>query len=106
MENLNTQPGQAATGTVTDAAVPASAAAATPAAADATAVSRALPRAGLATDSTPHCACGTPQHPDHVEKRHGITLERYDCPRRRWWNAWQHPHSWMPPRDPVTHHHP
>jgi len=44
-------------------------------------------------------------HPDHVEKHRGLLLERYSCPRRAWWNFFLHPHSWMQPRDPVTHHH-
>ncbi|HSU14912.1 hypothetical protein [Longimicrobium sp.] len=55
--------------------------------------------------TTPHCHCGHPMHPEHVEKRRGLMLERYCCPRRRWWNFMLHPHVWMQPRDPVTHHH-
>ena len=48
-----------------------------------------------------YCACGTPLHPDHVEKHRGLMLERYSCPRRRWWNATWHPHTWMEPREGV-----
>lgn len=48
-----------------------------------------------------HCRCGTPMHPDHVEMHHGKRLERYSCPRRRWWNAMWHPHAWMEPREGV-----
>lgn len=58
-----------------------------------------------AAPGTPHCNCGTPMHPDHIEMHRGTLLERYACPRRRWWNFPMHPHSWMTPRDPVTHHH-
>jgi hypothetical protein len=58
-----------------------------------------------APPSTPHCRCGTPMHPEHVEKHRGLLLERYSCPRRAWWNFFLHPHSWMQPRDPITHHH-
>jgi hypothetical protein len=50
---------------------------------------------------TPYCHCGTPLHPDHVEKHRGQLLERYSCPNRRWWNALWHPHAWMEPRDNV-----
>jgi len=50
---------------------------------------------------TPYCRCGSPQHPDHVEKHRGRLLERYSCPNRRWWNALLHPHAWMEPRDPT-----
>jgi hypothetical protein len=50
---------------------------------------------------TPHCRCGTPMHPEHVEKHGGKTLERYCCPRRRWWNGMLHPHSYMEPREGV-----
>lgn len=48
-----------------------------------------------------YCGCGHPMHPDHVEKRHGMMLERYSCPQRRWWNAWHHPHAWAVPREGV-----
>jgi hypothetical protein len=47
------------------------------------------------------CSCATPLHPDHLEKRRGVMVERYTCPRRRWWNAWMHPHAWMEPREGV-----
>jgi hypothetical protein len=46
-----------------------------------------------------YCGCGHPMHPDHLEERRGVMLERYTCPRRRWWNAWHHPHAWMAPRE-------
>ena len=49
-----------------------------------------------------YCGCGHPMHPDHVEKRRGIMLERYSCPQRRWWNAWHHPHAWAVPRERVS----
>ena len=48
-----------------------------------------------------YCGCGHPMHPDHLEKRRGVMLERYSCPRRRWWNHLAHPHAWMEPRDGV-----
>lgn len=51
---------------------------------------------------TPHCRCGTPLHPDHVEKHGGKMLERYDCPNRRWWNSMFHTRAWMEPRDGVS----
>ncbi|HET7459833.1 MAG TPA: hypothetical protein VFJ82_01245 [Longimicrobium sp.] len=50
----------------------------------------------------PHCRCGTPLHPDHVEMHRGKLLERYSCPRRRWWNHLWHPHAWMEPREGVA----
>jgi hypothetical protein len=48
-----------------------------------------------------YCRCGYPLHPDHIEQRHGKTMERYSCPERRWWNYWLHPHAWMGPREHV-----
>jgi hypothetical protein len=48
-----------------------------------------------------YCGCGHPMHPEHLEKRRGVMLERYHCPQRRWWNAWHHPHAWMAPRENV-----
>jgi len=45
------------------------------------------------------CRCGHPMHPDHLEKRRGVMMERYSCPQRRWWNALHHPHAWMAPRE-------
>lgn len=48
-----------------------------------------------------YCTCGTPMHPDHLEKHRGLMLERYGCPNRRWWNAMWHPHAWMEPRGGV-----
>ena len=53
----------------------------------------------------PHCRCGLPMHPDHVEEHRGERAERYTCPRRRWWNFWRHHHAWMKPRDANTHRH-
>lgn len=48
-----------------------------------------------------YCRCGTPMHPNHLEKHRGMMLERYSCPNRRWWNAFWHPYTWMEPRDHV-----
>jgi hypothetical protein len=48
-----------------------------------------------------YCGCAHPMHPDHLEKRRGIMMERYSCPRRRWWNHLAHPHAWMAPREGV-----
>jgi hypothetical protein len=50
----------------------------------------------------PVCACSTPMHPDRVDHKGGMALERYGCPRRRWWNAWWHPHAWLQPRAGVA----
>jgi len=53
-------------------------------------------------DQHPHqlyCRCGHPLHPDHIEMHRGMKLERYSCPKRRWWNAYWHPHAWMEPRE-------
>jgi hypothetical protein len=49
----------------------------------------------------PHCRCGTPLHPEHLEKHRGVMLERYDCPNHRWWNSMFHTQTWMEPRDGV-----
>jgi hypothetical protein len=38
-------------------------------------------------------------HPDNLEEKNGIKLERYSCPQRRWWNAWHHPRAWMAARE-------
>jgi hypothetical protein len=48
-----------------------------------------------------YCRCGRPMHPDHLEKRRGVMMERYSCPVERWWNTWMHPHAWMAPREGV-----
>jgi hypothetical protein len=48
-----------------------------------------------------YCGCGHPLHPDHLEKRRGVMMERYTCPKRRWWNHLAHPHAWLAPRDGV-----
>ena len=48
-----------------------------------------------------YCRCAHPMHPEHVEKRRGVMLERYRCPQRRWWNAWHHPYAWAAPREGV-----
>ena len=48
-----------------------------------------------------HCRCGTPMHPDHVETHNRQRMERYSCPKRRWWNGMWHPHAWMEPREGV-----
>jgi hypothetical protein len=47
----------------------------------------------------PVCRCGHPTHPDRLESRRGVMMERYSCPRRRWWNPWLHPNLWLTPRD-------
>jgi hypothetical protein len=66
-----------------------------------------IPKAAVATPYhpapplSPHCRCGTPMHPDHLEQHRGKLLERYSCPRRRWWNFMLHPHSWMEPREGI-----
>ena len=62
-----------------------------------------MPDQKPAAASEPQCRCGHPMHPDHVEKHRGQLMERYSCPRRRWWNAWRHRHAWMEPRDTRTH---
>ncbi|HKP76173.1 MAG TPA: hypothetical protein VJT67_11565 [Longimicrobiaceae bacterium] len=52
-------------------------------------------------DRHPHqlyCRCGHPLHPDHIEMHRGMKLERYSCPKLRWWNGHWHPHAWMEPR--------
>ena len=46
-----------------------------------------------------YCRCSHPMHPDHLESRRGVMMERYTCPQRRWWNALHHPHAWMAPRE-------
>jgi hypothetical protein len=48
-----------------------------------------------------YCRCAHPMHPEHVEKRRGVLLERYRCPQRRWWNALHHPYSWAVPREGI-----
>lgn len=49
-------------------------------------------------DHWPTCRCGHPMHPNKVELRRGVQLERFECPRQRWWNKWFHPYVWQPPR--------
>ncbi|HEX5868998.1 MAG TPA: hypothetical protein VFY65_01210 [Longimicrobium sp.] len=49
-------------------------------------------------DHWPVCRCSHPMHPHRVELRRGVKLERFSCPKRRWWNMWRHPHVWQPPR--------
>jgi hypothetical protein len=61
----------------------------------------AKPRVLNDTHDPVYCGCTHPMHPDHVEKRRGVMMERYSCPKRRWWNAWHHPHAWMAPREGV-----
>jgi hypothetical protein len=51
-----------------------------------------------ADDHWPICRCGHPMHPNKIELRRGVRLERYECPRQRWWNKWWHPYIWQPPR--------
>ncbi|MFL5383134.1 MAG: hypothetical protein ACJ8GN_11505 [Longimicrobiaceae bacterium] len=48
-----------------------------------------------------YCRCAHPMHPEHVEKRRGVMLERYRCPQRRWWNGLHHPYAWAVPREGV-----
>ena len=75
---------------------------ATPGGADrpgaAAAAGAALPPTVDAHDQWPICRCGAPMHPNKVELRRGVRLERFECPRQRWWNAWLHPYAWLPPR--------
>ena len=59
------------------------------------------PRTVDDTHDLVYCNCTHPLHPDHLEKRRGVMMERYTCPRRRWWNAWHHPHAWMAPREGI-----
>lgn len=47
----------------------------------------------------PMCRCGHPTHPHRLERRRGVMMERYVCPRQRWWNNWWHTDHWLPPRD-------
>jgi hypothetical protein len=49
-------------------------------------------------DHWPICRCGHPMHPNKIELRRGVRLERFECPRQRWWNRWWHPYVWQPPR--------
>jgi len=37
-------------------------------------------------------------HPNKIEVRRGVQLERFECPRQRWWNMLLHPYAWLPPR--------
>ncbi|HYJ79625.1 MAG TPA: hypothetical protein VEW03_08505 [Longimicrobiaceae bacterium] len=48
----------------------------------------------------PVCRCGTPMHPHKVHQSAGGPLERYACPKRRWWNCFLHPYAWLDPRGP------
>jgi hypothetical protein len=52
-----------------------------------------------ADDHWPICRCGHPMHPNRVELRRGVRLERFECPKQRWWNQWFHPYVWQPPRE-------
>ena len=52
-----------------------------------------------ADDHWPICRCGHPMHPNRIELRRGVRLERFECPRQRWWNGWLHPYVWQPPRE-------
>ncbi|HEU0299456.1 MAG TPA: hypothetical protein VFR37_08385 [Longimicrobium sp.] len=52
-----------------------------------------------ADDHWPICRCTHPMHPHTIEERRGVSLERYRCPQRRWWNQWFHPDVWQPPRE-------
>jgi hypothetical protein len=47
----------------------------------------------------PVCRCGHPMHPIRREKHQGNPMERFACPRRRWWNFYLHPYVWEAPRD-------
>jgi hypothetical protein len=47
----------------------------------------------------PVCRCGHPMHPSGIEKRRGIPLERFECPKHRWWNVFWHPVVWQDPRE-------
>ena len=69
------------------------------AAPSAAAVAAAAAAAHRATEDTPHCKCGHPLHPDRPMKHRGVMMERYSCPRRRWWNGWWHPRAWMAARE-------
>jgi hypothetical protein len=60
-----------------------------------------MPHPGRTTDPLIYCRCGRPMHPDHLEKRRGVMMERYSCPVERWWNTMLHPHAWMAPREGV-----
>jgi hypothetical protein len=57
------------------------------------------PQTVKADDHWPICRCGHPMHPNKIELRRGVRLERYECPRQRWWNSWLHPYVWQPPRE-------
>ncbi|HEX6368895.1 MAG TPA: hypothetical protein VF006_08180 [Longimicrobium sp.] len=50
-------------------------------------------------DHWPTCRCGHPMHPSKIETRRGVRLERFECPRQRWWNSFLHPYVWQPPRE-------
>lgn len=63
-----------------------------------TPVSAAAPPQVHADDHWPICRCTHPMHPHKVELRRGVKLERFKCPRRRWWNGLKHPDVWQPPR--------
>ncbi|HEX2208200.1 MAG TPA: hypothetical protein VHG93_11000 [Longimicrobium sp.] len=56
------------------------------------------PQHRSADDHWPICRCTHPMHPHRVELRRGVKMERFACPRRRWWNQWWHPYVWQPPR--------
>jgi hypothetical protein len=59
----------------------------------------AAPKQVKADDHWPICRCGHPMHPNKIELRRGVRLERYECPRQRWWNSFLHPYVWQPPRE-------
>lgn len=46
----------------------------------------------------PVCRCGHPMHPTRLETRRGIPMERFECPKHRWWNHFWHPVVWEAPR--------
>ena len=64
----------------------------------AAAAAASLPKTVNADDHWPICRCGHPMHPNKIELRRGVQLERFECPRQRWWNMLLHPYAWLPPR--------
>ena len=65
----------------------------------ATVTAPARPAADPDDEPWPVCRCGHPTHPHKLERRRGVMMERFVCPRRRWWNTWFHPAYWRAPRD-------
>jgi hypothetical protein len=57
------------------------------------------PKTVDAHDQWPVCRCGRPMHPNKIELRRGVRMERFECPAQRWWNRWHHPYAWLPPRE-------